>query len=87
MQEQIDNLTAKVQDLTRQLGDIQKILDTKGMNLEEFIRDAVFFDVDNKTTTSVSIGSGGGTAGAIPTKFIRGYFRGKAYNFAVYAIT
>lgn len=55
-------------------------------NIESFIRDIVFSDIDNKTTRTQTIGMGGGTVPVNFDTYIRIYFRGNIYNIPAYKL-
>lgn len=87
---QIMNTEQRIQALEARIKTLETMLDRRGGNFEELIRDQVFFDVDNTTTPTEGLvvpeGGGNFNIAKSPSKFARGYFRGKVYNFALYEI-
>lgn len=82
MQEQIDQLNKRIESLEKQLSE-------RGINFEEKIRDAVYFDSDGLKATTETVNVVGGMGGTVtvpitPSYFLKGYYRGKALLFAVY---
>jgi hypothetical protein len=83
LQQQIDEMKVQIAVLQSQLAS------NNNGSFDEKIRDIVFFDVDNTTVTTQTATTSGGqtvTVGKIPTKFLRGYFRGQVFNFPINSI-
>lgn len=72
MNEEIKKLNTRIEIL-------EKMLDKRGFNFEELIRNTVFFDIDNSTLTTQTATDtrlDTVTIGRIPNYFIKAYIRG-----------
>ena len=79
----------KIQDLQRQIDEMKRQLSERTQNTDfvESIRNAIFVDVDSKSTTTQTATDTNGdtvTIGKIPNKYLRTYFRGQIINIPIY---
>lgn len=86
-------LEIKVNNLETEIQNLKKIIESQERAVnEENIRNIVFFDIDNVTTTVQPVKVQNVNAANVdvpknPTKYLRIYFRGQVLNVPVYSIS
>lgn len=99
MNPQIEQLNEQIANLTARLSALEGKFNFEGNNIEEFIRDIVFFDQDTTTnpgaTTAVVTGvnfvsqtvTTTNLVTKTPAKFLKVFYKGQQYEIPVYTIT
>lgn len=84
----------QIEQLTRRVAELERLLNLQGNNFEELIRDIVNYNQDLTTNReniiTLNIPAGGGTflfgTAFSPDVYLRQYFRGVPYNIPGYIV-